>query len=146
MVDESPLMSKRRESVPALEQAEVGGSAVPYPDADDVAGLYEDLESAGVDRNAPQETDFGWQQFAVTDPNGYVLWFGERLEVDRTEDSGRRHRTYHDNLTHEGQGRGLVATSFPRRASANTGDDVRVARESSGSSRCRDSRVGFCSL
>ncbi len=37
------------------------------------------------------ETDFGWEQFAVEDLNGYVRWFGEKHENRGALDVGRRH-------------------------------------------------------
>jgi hypothetical protein len=46
------------------------------------------------------ETDFGWEQFAIEDPNGYVLWFGEKLGGD-SSGIGRRHRTYHEHMADE---------------------------------------------
>lgn len=39
------------------------------------------------------ETDFGWEQFAIEDPNSYVLWFGEKLDDEGSLDIGRRHRS-----------------------------------------------------
>lgn len=110
MIDDSPLMIQDRESLerklPVLEGAPVGGSVALYVDVDDAKALYDDLEAADVEIvNSPHETEFGWRQFAVTDCNGYVLWFGEKLETERTEDIGRQRRIYHEHLTDEGAGR-----------------------------------------
>lgn len=106
LIDDSLLMFQERgsleEKLPELEGATIGGSVAFYTDIDDARELHDDLESAGVDIiHPPHETDFGWRQFAAKDCNGYILWFGEKLEDEQTEEIGRRYRTYHGNLTDE---------------------------------------------
>jgi uncharacterized glyoxalase superfamily protein PhnB len=96
-VGDASLMFQERESLtgklPELEDEPIGGSVAFYVDVDDAAALCADLEAAGVEiTHRPHETDFGWRQFAVTDCNGYVLWFGEKLD-DEAMDIGRRHRS-----------------------------------------------------
>jgi len=109
MIDGAPLMFQERESLeeklPEMEGATIGGSVAFYIDIDDAEALHDDLESGGVEITQPlHETEFGWRQFAAADPNGYVLWFGERLAGEDVEEIGRRYRTYHDDLTDEGSG------------------------------------------
>lgn len=96
-IDDASIMFQERESltekVPELEGESIGGSIALYVDVEDAAGLHDDLADADVDiLQEPHETDFGWRQFAVEDPNGYVLWFGEKLD-DGAKDIGRRHRS-----------------------------------------------------
>ena len=70
-----------------------------YVDVDDAKRLHDDLDEADVEiLKRPHETDFGWRQFAVKDCNGYVLWFGEQLDDEDSEDIGQEYRTYHDHL------------------------------------------------
>ncbi|PSQ07417.1 hypothetical protein BRC95_04275 [Halobacteriales archaeon QS_5_68_33] len=113
MVGDSALMFQERESLaeklPVLKGATIGGSVPLYVDTDDAEDLYADLDAAGVEVvKSPHTTDFGWRQFAVLDCNGNVLWFGEKLETEETEDIGRRERTYHprvaDTAADEGRG------------------------------------------
>jgi uncharacterized glyoxalase superfamily protein PhnB len=95
---DASLMLQERESLteklPALEDEDIGGSVAFYIDVDVAEALSADLADAGVDTITDvHETDFGWKQFAVEDPNGYVLWFGEKLESEGALDIGRRHRS-----------------------------------------------------
>lgn len=110
VIDKIPLMFQDRESLeeklPELDGTRIGGSVAFYLDVDDVEALHDHLESAGVEATQPlHETEFGWRQFAVTDCNGYILWFGEKLPDEGAEEIGRRYRTYHDDLTDDGSGR-----------------------------------------
>jgi uncharacterized glyoxalase superfamily protein PhnB len=110
MIDGAPLMLQTRESLeeklPGMAGVEIGGSVAFYLDVDDAGALHDDLVSRGVEVTRElHETEFGWRQFAVADPNGYVLWFGERLPEEGAEGIGRRYRTYHDDLTDDGSGR-----------------------------------------
>ncbi|MFB6309604.1 MAG: VOC family protein [Salinirussus sp.] len=96
-IGDAALMLQERESLseklPVFESAEIGGSVAFYVDVDDAEALRDDLDAAGVEIVQDlHETDFGWEQFAVEDCNGYVLWFGEKLEDEHTLDIGRRHR------------------------------------------------------
>jgi uncharacterized glyoxalase superfamily protein PhnB len=96
-IGDASLMFQERgsltEKLPELSGESIGGSIALYVDVDDADALHEDLATSGVEiRHEPHETDFGWRQFAATDPNGYVLWFGEKLD-DGAEDIGRRHRS-----------------------------------------------------
>lgn len=109
-VDGSQVMFQERDSLeeklPALSGAPTGGAVPLYVDVDDAEQRHTTLDAADVDIvKPPHETDFGWLQFAVTDPNGYVLWFGEKLETERTEDIGHYERTYYryqiDDSAHE---------------------------------------------
>jgi uncharacterized glyoxalase superfamily protein PhnB len=95
---DASLMFQERESLteklPALEGEAIGGSVAFYIDVDDAEALRDELDAAGVDiTQTLHETDFGWRQFAVTDCNGYVLWFGEKFEDESAQDIGRRHRS-----------------------------------------------------
>lgn len=81
------LMFQERDSleadVPALEDAEIGGSFTLYVDVDDASGLHDRLV-AGRDGDSTvvqdlRETEYGRREFAIADPNGYVLNFGEKL-------------------------------------------------------------------
>lgn len=110
-IDDSSLMIQERDSLeeklPTLEGKPIGGSIAIYVDIDDADALHEELESAGVEVTQPPHiTDFGWRQFAVKDCNGYILWFGEKLEQEDAKEIGRQQRTYHDeHLTDEASGR-----------------------------------------
>jgi uncharacterized glyoxalase superfamily protein PhnB len=97
-IGDASLMFQERDSLtgklPALEGESIGGSVALYIDVDDAETLQDDLGAAGVDIiEELHETDFGWKQFAVSDCNGYVLWFGEKLEDEGALDIGRRHRS-----------------------------------------------------
>jgi len=83
-LDDCGLMFQERGSieadVPALAGREVGGSFTCYIDVDDAEALYDRLTHAGQPVvQELRETDYGRREFAVTDPNGYVLNFGEKL-------------------------------------------------------------------
>lgn len=96
-IDDASIMIQERESLteklPELERESIGGSVALYVDVDDAAALHDDLTDADVEiLEEPHETDFGWRQFAAKDCNGYVLWFGEKLD-DGAMDIGRRHRS-----------------------------------------------------
>ena len=67
--------------VPALEGSEIGGSFTLYVDTDDVDGVHERASESDVTVvQAVRETDYGRREFAIEDPNGYVLAFGEQVE------------------------------------------------------------------
>lgn len=96
-IDDASLMIQDRaslaEKLPLLEEEAIGGSVAMYIDIDDAQTLHDELSEAGI--NVIQdlhETDFGWRQFAVEDCNGYILWFGEKLDDEDTLDIGRRQR------------------------------------------------------
>lgn len=96
-LDDASLMFQERDSltekIPTLEGEAVGGSATFYIDVDDAERLHDELTGTGAELAQPlHETEFGWQQFAVVDPNGYVLWFGEKLDSEASIDMGRRQR------------------------------------------------------
>ncbi|PSQ08905.1 hypothetical protein BRC93_14085 [Halobacteriales archaeon QS_5_70_15] len=110
MIDGAPLMFQRRDSLegklPNMEGVSIGGSVAFYLDVDDAAGFHDDLVSNGVEVTRElHETEFGWRQFAAADPNGYTLWFGEKLSEEDAREIGQRYRTYHDDLTDDGSGR-----------------------------------------
>jgi len=97
-IDDVSLMFQERDSLteklPVIEGQDIGGSVAFYVDIDDAEQLRDDLADAGVEIAADlHETDFGWQQFAIQDCNGYVLWFGEKLDGEGALDIGRRHRS-----------------------------------------------------
>jgi uncharacterized glyoxalase superfamily protein PhnB len=109
MIEDSALMFQERgsleEKLPVLEGVTLDSPMALYVDIDDANRFYERLDRAGVEVvKAPQETDFGWRQFAVEDRNGYVLWFGEKLEDDQAQEIGRHQRTYHGHLTEGEEG------------------------------------------
>lgn len=96
MVDGNAFMLQRRENsekkLPKLEGASLGGSVAFYIDIDDAQDMHDRLESADVENTQDlHETEYGWPQFAAKDYNGYVLWFGERIE-DASEEIGRGYR------------------------------------------------------
>jgi uncharacterized glyoxalase superfamily protein PhnB len=79
------LMLQERDSleadVPGLAGAEMGGSLTLYIDVNDAEGLFERV--SGTDAPVAQElreTEYGRREFAIEDPNGYVLAFGEKLD------------------------------------------------------------------
>lgn len=82
-VDDVEIMFQRRDSLeeelPVIEGTPIGGSFTMYVDVDDVEALSEQL----ADEPRPlamRTTDYGRQEFAIEDPNGYVLWFGAKTE------------------------------------------------------------------
>lgn len=84
-VGESWLMFQSRGSLEeefrAFEGVSIGGSFSLYVDVDDARGLHDELVDSGVDVELGlRETEYGRREFAVRDPNGYVLWFGEKLQ------------------------------------------------------------------
>jgi uncharacterized glyoxalase superfamily protein PhnB len=102
MLDGCPLMFQERESLegklPVLEGDPVGGSVPLYIDTADAEQRHADLEAAGADIvKSPHETEFGWRQFAATDCNGYVLWFGEKLDTEQTENIGQFERAHYQH-------------------------------------------------
>lgn len=103
MLGDAPLMFQEREplseKLSPLAGADIGGSIALYIDIDDADGLHEEVAAAGVDVvKRPHDTDFGWRQFAVQDPSGYVLWFGEQAEDEQGEEIGKGQRLYQDQL------------------------------------------------
>ena len=99
-IDGTQLMFQERDSLeeklPVLSGESIGGAVPLYIDIDDAEERHATLEADDVDIvKPPHETEFGWRQFAVTDPNGYVLWFGEKLETERTQNIGHFERTYY---------------------------------------------------
>lgn len=99
-IDGTQLMFQERDSLeeklPVLSEESIGGAVPLYIDIDDAERRHKTLEANDVDIvKPPHETEFGWRQFAATDPNGYVLWFGEKLETERTENIGHYERTYY---------------------------------------------------
>jgi len=97
-IGDASLMFQERhsltEKISSLDGVSVGGSLALYLDVDDAEALRDDLDEAGVTfAEDLHETDFGWEQFAIEDPNGYVLWFGEKLDDEGSLDMGRRHRS-----------------------------------------------------
>ncbi len=109
MIDGVPLMFQERESLedklPVLEGDSIGGTITLYIDVEDATQRHADLNTAGVDIvKPPHETEFGWRQFAATDCNGYVLWFGEKLDTERTENIGQFERTQYRRPTTETSG------------------------------------------
>ena len=78
------LMFQARDSledeIPALEGSEIGGSLTMYVDTDDSREVHERASEAGATVvQALHETDYGRREFAIEDPNGYVLAFGEQV-------------------------------------------------------------------
>jgi len=98
-IDGIQLMFQERDSLeeklPVLSGESTG--AVPlYIDIDDAERRHATLESNGANIvKPPHETEFGWRQFAATDPDDHVLWFGETLETEQTENIGHYERTYY---------------------------------------------------
>ncbi|MBB6644769.1 VOC family protein [Halobellus ruber] len=118
-IDGIQLMLQERDSLeeklPVLEGESTGGTVPLYIDVDDAERRHAALEESDVNVvKQPHETEFGWRQFAVTDPNGYVLWFGEKLETERTENIGHYERTYYRHQIDESSRES--AEHRPRRA------------------------------
>ncbi len=83
-LDDAWLMFQERASleadVPALEGREIGGSFTLYVDVDEATALHDRLTEAGETVvQELRETDYGRREFAIEDPNGYILNFGEKL-------------------------------------------------------------------
>ena len=96
MIDGNALMFQQRdnleEKLPELEGASLGGSVAFYIDIDDAHSMHDNLESAAVEITQDlHETEYGWLQFAAKDYNGYILWFGERIE-EASEEISRGYR------------------------------------------------------
>lgn len=69
------------DDVPALEGADIGGSLTLYVDTDDALAVHERAVTEGAEVvQELRETDYGRREFAIEDPNGYVLAFGEEME------------------------------------------------------------------
>jgi uncharacterized glyoxalase superfamily protein PhnB len=118
MLDGCPLMFQERESLetklPVLEDVPVGGSVPLYIDIEDTEKRHAELEAAGAEIvKPPHETEFGWRQFAATDCNGYVLWFGEKLDREQAENIGQYERTYHRHPVDESAGHRSVEHRSP---------------------------------
>lgn len=108
-IDGTQLMFQERDSLeeklPVLSGEPIGGAVPLYIDIDDAEGRHATLEANDVDIvKPPHETEFGWRQFAATDLNGYVLWFGEKLETERTRNIGHLERTYYRHEIDESGG------------------------------------------
>lgn len=72
------------EKIPAVADMDVGTAAPIFISVDDAQYIHDRLdESSASIVQSLHETEFGWLQFAVRDPNGYILWFGEKLTSDR---------------------------------------------------------------
>jgi uncharacterized glyoxalase superfamily protein PhnB len=67
------------EELPAFAEREVAGSTALYIDVEDAEALHDELAGAAEVVLDFRETAYGRREFAVTDPNGYVLWFGEKV-------------------------------------------------------------------
>ena len=85
MIDEVPLMFQHRDSLeeeyPPLEGAALGGSLTFYIDVDDADGLHDRLETTDAERvQELRDTDYDRREFAIQDCNGYILWFGEKVD------------------------------------------------------------------
>lgn len=124
MIDGIALMFQERDSLeeklPVMEGDSIGGTVPLYIDVEDAEQRHDELEAAGVDIvKSPHVTEFGWRQFAAIDPNGYVLWFGEQLDTEETEEIGRGERTYHRHVIEDPQG----SQSAKRRAPNREDDD-----------------------
>ena len=65
--------------LPSFEGAEIGASLTLYVDAEDVRELHGELADEAEVVLELRETDYGRREFAIADPNGYVLWFGEKV-------------------------------------------------------------------
>jgi uncharacterized glyoxalase superfamily protein PhnB len=77
------IMFQQRESLeeelPSIAGTEIGGSFTMYIDVDDIDSLATSLEDVSHVLEM-RTTDYGRREFAIEDPNGYVLWFGEKAE------------------------------------------------------------------
>ena len=73
------LMFESRESlgkiIPEMRRVRIGGSLDIYIEVEDIEELYEDLK--GKVEVVVQLTESPFRQFAIRDPNGYVLLFGQ---------------------------------------------------------------------
>jgi uncharacterized glyoxalase superfamily protein PhnB len=113
-IDGTQLMFQERDSLeeklPVLSGESIGGAVPLYSDVDDAEKRHATLEANdGNIVKPPHEAEFGWRQFAATGLSGYVLWFGEKLETERTENIGQYERTYYrhqiDDPSRESAGR-----------------------------------------
>jgi len=66
------------EELPSIAGTPIGGSFTLSVDVDDLDASAESV--ADVPRVLEvRTTDYGRREFAIEDPNGYVLWFGEKV-------------------------------------------------------------------
>lgn len=62
-------------------------SATQYIYVDDVAALWDTLKDRVAAEWGPEDMPYGMREFAIRDPDGYLLSFGEPL--NRTEAEGK---------------------------------------------------------
>jgi catechol 2,3-dioxygenase-like lactoylglutathione lyase family enzyme len=63
----------------AIEPPQLTGSLYFYPD--DVDALHAALVGRGATPlNAPADREYGMRDFAIEDPNGYLLMFGQPID------------------------------------------------------------------
>lgn len=77
------IMIQSRDSmiddIPVFARQPIGASVSFYIDAPDVKGLYERIKDRAPVVLAPIDRFYGRREFAISDPNGYILTFAEKI-------------------------------------------------------------------
>ncbi|MCX7890008.1 MAG: VOC family protein [Rhodobacteraceae bacterium] len=60
---------------------EPAATAVQYIRVDDALSLWDDLRDKVGAEWGPEDFDYGMREFAIRDPDGYLLSFGQDLEA-----------------------------------------------------------------
>jgi catechol 2,3-dioxygenase-like lactoylglutathione lyase family enzyme len=60
-------------------------TATQYINVDDVLGLWNGLKDRVTPEWGPEEMDYGMLEFAIKDPDGYLLSFGQDVSVPAAE-------------------------------------------------------------
>ena len=67
------------EDIPAFARQTIGASVSFYIDTQDVKGLYERIKDRAPVVLAPIDRFYQRREFAISDPNGYILTFSENI-------------------------------------------------------------------
>ena len=67
------------EDIPVFARQPIGASVSFYIDTVDVKGLYKRIKDRVPVVLAPIDRFYGRREFAISDPNGYILTFAERI-------------------------------------------------------------------
>jgi len=81
--DETTLMFQTRESLsgelPLFKERPIGGSQTFFIKVEGVEELYEELKGKAEVVLEPKTSFYGMREFAILDPDGYVLMFAEEV-------------------------------------------------------------------
>ncbi|WP_395373572.1 VOC family protein [Marinicella sp. W31] len=67
------------EDIPVFARQTIGASVSFYIDSKDVKGLYDRIKDKVPVVLAPIDRFYGRREFAISDPNGYILTFAENI-------------------------------------------------------------------